>query len=91
MTGRGYIHSIRWEKPRCAGIGKRPFTCPRHQQDILYMGSNRFHRSMDQGDNFETLSGDLTRGVRKGNVPFGSLTSIHESPLRFGRLAVGFR
>ena len=66
-----------------------PIHLSRHQQDILYMGSNRFHRSMDQGDNFETLSGDLTRGVRKGNVPFGSLTSIHESPLRFGRLAVG--
>ncbi|MBL6644871.1 MAG: glycosyl hydrolase [Flavobacteriales bacterium] len=66
-----------------------PIHLSRHQQDILYMGSNRFHRSFDQGDAFETLSGDLTRGTRKGNVPFGSLTAIHESPLRFGRLAVG--
>lgn len=66
-----------------------PIHLSRHHQDVLYMGSNRFHRSLNQGNDFETLSGDLTRGVRQGNVPFGSLTSIHESPLRFGRIAVG--
>jgi len=66
-----------------------PIHLSRHHQDVLYMGSNRFHRSLDQGDNFETLSGDLTRGSKKGNVPFGTLTALHESPLRFGRLAVG--
>lgn len=66
-----------------------PIHLSRHHQDVLYMGSNRFHRSLNQGNDFETMSGDLTRGVRQGNVPFGSLTSIHESPLRFGRIAVG--
>ena len=66
-----------------------PIHLSRHHQDILYMASNRVHRSLDQGENFETMSGDLTRGPVAGNVPYGSLTSIHESPLRFGRLAVG--
>ena len=42
-----------------------PIHLSRHHQDVLYMGSNRFHRSLDQGDNFETLSGDLTRGSKK--------------------------
>ena len=53
------------------------------------MASNRLHRSFDQGENWETLSTDLTRGGRSGNVPFGTITSLHESPLRFGQLAVG--
>jgi len=66
-----------------------PIHLSRHHQDVLYMASNRFHRSLDRGDNFETLSDDLTRGTIKGNVPYGTLTSVHESPLRFGRLAVG--
>lgn len=66
-----------------------PIHLSRHHQDILYMASNRFHRSLDQGNHFETLSDDLTRGARKGNVPYGTLTSIDESPLRFGRIAVG--
>ncbi len=60
-----------------------------HNQDILYMGSNKFHRSMNRGDSFETLSGDLTNGGRKGNVSYGTLTSIDESPLRFGLIYVG--
>jgi photosystem II stability/assembly factor-like uncharacterized protein len=60
-----------------------------HNPDILYMGSNKFHRSMNKGETFVTLSGDLTRGGRKGNVPYGTITTIHESPLRFGLIYLG--
>ncbi len=60
-----------------------------HNQDVLYMGSNKFHRSLQKGEDFETLSGDLTQGGRKGDVAYGTLTTIHESPLRFGLLYVG--
>ena len=60
-----------------------------HNQDILYMGSNKFHRSMNQGDDWEALSGDLTKGGKKGNVPYGTLTTISESPLRFGLIYIG--
>ncbi len=60
-----------------------------HNQDILYMGSNRFHRSLNQGDDFQVLSDDLTRGGNKGDVAYGTLTTLHESPLRFGLLYVG--
>ena len=60
-----------------------------HNQDILYFGSNKLHRSMKRGDNFDAISGDLTNGSKKGNVPFGTLTSISESPFQFGLLYVG--
>jgi photosystem II stability/assembly factor-like uncharacterized protein len=66
-----------------------PIQLSTHQQDILYMGSNKLHRSMDQGETWETLSGDLTRGGLAGNVPFGTLTTLAEHPERFGQLAVG--
>ena len=66
-----------------------PIHLSRHQPDILYMGSHRFHRSLNRGERFEALSGDLTLGPRTGDVPFGSLTSIDESPLRFGLLYAG--
>ena len=66
-----------------------PIWLSRHQSDILYMASNRLHRSFDQGQKWETLSEDLTRGGIPGNVPFGTITSLHESPLRFAQIAVG--
>jgi hypothetical protein len=78
-------------------LGERPFRwnwqtpilLSRHQQDILYMGSNHVHRSFDQGKSFEVISPDLTNGGKKGDVPFGTITTLHESPLRFGLLYAG--
>lgn len=66
-----------------------PITISAHNQDIIYFGSNRFHRSMDKGENFETMSDDLTQGGKKGDVSYGTLTTISESPSRFGLIYVG--
>ncbi|TXB64934.1 WD40/YVTN/BNR-like repeat-containing protein [Phaeodactylibacter luteus] len=78
-------------------LGERPYRwnwqtpvhLSSHNQDILYMGANKVLRSMDQGDNFEEISGDLTKGGRKGDVPYGTLSTLHESPLKFGLLYAG--
>jgi hypothetical protein len=53
------------------------------------MGANKLLRSMNQGNDFDEISGDLTKGGRKGDVSYGTLTSIHESPLKFGLIYVG--
>ncbi|REE80936.1 sortilin (neurotensin receptor 3) [Lutibacter oceani] len=66
-----------------------PILLSNHNQDILYMGANKLLRSMDKGENFEVISGDLTTGGKKGNVPYGTLTSISESPFKFGYIYVG--
>lgn len=66
-----------------------PIHLSKHNQDIVYFGSNKFHRSMNGGESFETLSEDLTTGGKKGDVSYGTLTTISESPLRFGLLYVG--
>ena len=66
-----------------------PIYLSRHNQDIFYIGSNRFHRSLSKGDNYDLTSPDLTLGGKKGDVAFGTITCIHESPLRFGLIYVG--
>ena len=66
-----------------------PILLSRHNQDILYFGTNRFYRSMDKGDKMQALSNDLTKGKKTGDVPFGTLTTISESPLKFGLLYCG--
>jgi len=66
-----------------------PILLSKHNQDVFYFGSNRFHRSFNKGENAANLSGDLTAGKKEGNVPWGTLVSISESPLRFGLIYTG--
>jgi len=66
-----------------------PILLSRHNQDVFYFGSNKFHRSMSKGDSLVTLSTDLTTNPSQGDVPFGTTTTISESPIRFGLIYVG--
>jgi photosystem II stability/assembly factor-like uncharacterized protein len=78
-------------------LGERPYRwnwqspihLSAHNPDILYMGANKLLRSLNQGNDFQEISPDLTRGGKPGNVPYGTLSSIHESPLQFGLLYAG--
>lgn len=66
-----------------------PILLSPHNNDIVYFGSHKFHRSFNQGDTMIALTSDLTKGDRNGNVPYGTLTTISESPLRFGLIYTG--
>ena len=66
-----------------------PILLSKHNQDILYLGGNKLHRSLNKGDDWETISDDLTQGGKKGNVAYGTLTTINESPFQFGLIYVG--
>jgi len=66
-----------------------PILLSSHNQDIVYFGSNHFHRSMNQADTMITMTGDMTNGKKEGNVPFGTMTTISESPKRFGLIYTG--
>ncbi|WP_044401743.1 glycosyl hydrolase [Lacinutrix sp. Hel_I_90] len=66
-----------------------PIHLSKHNQDILYFGGNKLMRSMDKGDTWKAISDDLTQGGKQGNVAYGTLTSISESPFEFGLLYVG--
>ncbi|MGY3792404.1 VPS10 domain-containing protein [Aquimarina sp. 433] len=66
-----------------------PILLSPHNQDILYFGGNKLMRSMNQGDDWTAISGDLTNGGKKGNVAYGTLTSISESIFQFGLIYTG--
>jgi photosystem II stability/assembly factor-like uncharacterized protein len=78
-------------------LGERPFRfnwqtpvlISRHNQDIIYFGGNKLFRSFNRADTLVAISNDLTKGGKPGDVPFGTITTIAESPLRFGLLYVG--
>jgi len=66
-----------------------PVILSRHNPDIVYFGANKLFRSMNRGDKWEAISPDLSNGPKEGDVPFGTITSITESPLVFGHLWAG--
>jgi len=66
-----------------------PILLSSHNQDILYLGGNKLMRSMNQGDDWTAISPDLTKGAKEGNVAYGTLATISESPFEFGLLYTG--
>jgi len=74
------LYRFNWQSPIQVSI---------HNQDVIYFGSNKLFRSLNKGESFDVISPDLTNGQRKGKVPFGTLTTIHESSLKFGLIYTG--
>jgi photosystem II stability/assembly factor-like uncharacterized protein len=69
-----------------------PFLISRHNPGIVYIAANKLFRSLNRGDDWIGISPDLTTRPgpeRQGNVPYGTITTISESPLRPGLLYVG--
>ena len=66
-----------------------PFLLSPHSREILYYGANRLYRSFDRGDTWTAISGDLTSNPEQGDVPFGTITTISESPKTFGVIYAG--
>ncbi|TYP95457.1 Sortilin [Fodinibius salinus] len=66
-----------------------PVEMSNHNSDIIYFGSQKINRSMDQGKTWTTISPDLTKDLPNGNVPYSTLTTISESPVDFSVLWAG--
>lgn len=66
-----------------------PILISKHNQDIIYLGSNKLHQSFDKGETWNTISNDLTFGGKIGNVPYGTITAFDESIFKFGLIYVG--
>ncbi len=43
-----------------------------HNPDVVYFGANRLYRSMDKGETWTAISGDLSRSENRGDVPFAT-------------------
>jgi hypothetical protein len=66
-----------------------PFLLSPHSRDILYYGTNKLYRSFDRGDTWTAISRDLTSDREQGDVPFGTITTVSESPKAFGVIWAG--
>lgn len=69
-----------------------PFIISAHDPAVVYFGANRLFRSADRGDHWTAISSDLTTQPgpdRQGNVPYGTITTLSESPLRRGVVYAG--
>lgn len=68
---------------------RTPVILSRHNPDIVYMAAQKVFRSLNQGTDWESISGDLTKDKPQGNVPFSTIASLAESPIKFGLLYAG--
>ena len=81
--------------PALRYIWQTPIVLSPHNPQIVYAGSQFLFRSLNRGDAWEAISPDLTTnetgkcGRGSGNVPYCSITTISESPLRPGVIWIG--
>jgi len=58
-----------------------PITLDPSDPTTLYFGGNRLWKSIDRGDSFSAISGDLTDGLHpSGSLSYGTITAIAVSP-----------
>ncbi len=79
------------DEPLLRGQWVAPFIISPHNPSIIYHGMQYLFMSRDKGDTWEMVSPDLSRNVKSelGDIPFQTLFSISESPLKFGLIYVG--
>jgi len=79
------------DEPRLRGQWLAPFIISPHNPQIIYHGMQYLFRSLDRGDTWERISPDLTYNTASemGDIPYHTLFSISESPLKYGLIYVG--
>ena len=77
--------------PLLRGQWLAPFQLSEHNSHIVYHGMQHVFRSMNQGEDWERISPDLTYNdpKKQGNISFATITSLSESPAKFGLLYAG--
>jgi len=82
-------------EPKFRGQWLAPFMISPHNPFVVYLGLQYLYRSMDRGETWERISPDLTYNnpEEQGKLPyaisFQTISSISESPFRFGLIYVG--
>ncbi len=66
-----------------------PFFISHFNNKILYLGANKVFKSYDGGEHWFAISKDLTTDPPQGDVPFGTITALSESPLKPGIIYAG--
>lgn len=76
---------------RLRGQWLAPFILSPHNPGIIYYGAQFVFRSMNAGESWEKISPDLTYNNpdMKGDIPYQTIFTISESPLKFGVIYAG--
>jgi photosystem II stability/assembly factor-like uncharacterized protein len=79
------------DEPALRGQWIAPFMLSSHNPDIVYLGMQYVMMSRDMGDTWEYISPDLTHNDqdRMGDISYQTITSMTESPMKFGLLYAG--
>lgn len=67
------------------------FTLSSHNPDVVYLGQQFLFKSADRGETWAKISPDLSYNdpQKRGDVNFGNIVTISESPLKAGLIYVG--
>jgi len=76
-------------EPRFRYNWNTPVNISHHNPDILYFGSQRLVRSLDEGKTWTPISPDVSNDFPNGDVPYSTITTIAESPLNFSLIWIG--
>jgi photosystem II stability/assembly factor-like uncharacterized protein len=79
------------DEPKLRGQWVAPFIISPHDPNIIYHGMQFLFRSLDQGNTWDQISPDLTYNAASemGDIPYHTLTTISESPLKYGLIYAG--
>jgi photosystem II stability/assembly factor-like uncharacterized protein len=79
------------DEPALRGQWVAPFIISPHNNETLYHGMQYLFRSFNRGDVWERISPDLTYNAASemGDIPYHTISTISESPLRAGLIYVG--
>ena len=77
--------------PPLRGQWLAPFQLSTHNSRVIYHGMQYVFRSMNRGERWEKISPDLTHNDpnKQGNISFATISTLSESPVKFGLLYVG--
>jgi len=90
----GERKGIRYNKRGLRWNWNAPIVVSQHNTDVIYHAANMVLRSSYRGENWEEISPDLTnadpvKAAGTGNIQYGTITSLEESPLSADELWVG--
>jgi len=80
------------DEPKLRFNWMTPYIISHHNPLTLYCGANKVFKSLDRGYSWQCISPDLTSQPgpeKQGNVPYGTITMLSESPLQPGLLYIG--
>ncbi len=88
---KGLLPETYPEEPKLRGQWLAPFILSPHNPDIVYHGMQCLLMSRDLGNTWKYISPDLSHNnpAKMGDISYQTLTSISESPLKFGLIYAG--